>query len=189
MCLTQEKKKNTYKCRKTQQYAEQVKKGIKPYTVRVPPPGEGTPWTWGHLCQQQEQHRVVPAFLHSQGQGQQQHSLTRGYGICQQAPGLGHSSRHTPVVHEEATPRMHSSRGSCSASPSLDIFPPCAVRITFNNWCQSLHLKLSDKKSTAKGSVLRKEITKAPFKVKNAIPKQVGRAPRFVRWAGGIWDT
>lgn len=68
-------------------------------------------------------------------------------------------------------------------------FFPRAVRITFNNWCQSLHLKLSDKKSTAKGLVLRKEITKAPFKVKNAIPKQVGRAPRFVRWAGGIWDT
>lgn len=35
-------------------------------------------------------------------------------------------------------------------------FSPCKAGVTLKNWCQSLPLKLSEKKSTGKGSALRK---------------------------------
>lgn len=79
-------------------------------------------------------------------------------------------------------------RTSGMASPSASFFP-CRARATFNNSCQSLPLKLREKKSRVKGSASRKETIKAPFKVRNVIPEQVKRVLHFISWAGGTWDT
>lgn len=70
-------------------------------------------------------------------------------------------------------------------------FSPHTLQAASNNQYQSLQLKLREEKSAAKGLVLRKGITKAPFKVKNVIPKwaQWARAPRAGQEGFGARDV
>lgn len=70
-------------------------------------------------------------------------------------------------------------------------FSPHTLLAASNNQYQSLQLKLREEKSAAKGLVLRKGITKAPFKVKNVIPKwaQWARAPRAGQEGFGARDV